>query len=357
MQMPGRKLSGGYRYGFNGQEKSDDVFEGSTTALFWQYDLRLGKRWNIDPIPKTTLSGYVVLGNNPIIYVDPSGADWFKGKGGLYDWSDKSGGKRNFWSDADKNGIRTWYGNSKNETMMQGNDLKEVIITASKKTSNHKPSSELGLKMFYRDIYIQETMNGKSPFNSKYGDEYRSFVNKYQGNFNSALEGAKFYRTVSFLTAGMTLSGPSIMGALESGGAFYLYQASSWTVRNYGASFVEETGKELLANRGNIRGVDWHDVLTSTIASKFNFFGKAAVTVWNTTIDYNSEKGIKSVFLNGGHSKSGGEVFLDGVFSSFKMLPFGGSASQKLTYELAIDQYKATINDIIGTGNSDNKKK
>ena len=44
-----------YRFGFNGQEKDDEIF-GSTgtsyTAEFWQYDARIGRRWNVDPVDK-----------------------------------------------------------------------------------------------------------------------------------------------------------------------------------------------------------------------------------------------------------------------------------------------------------------
>ena len=47
-----------YRYGFNGQEKSDEIKgEGSSyTAEFWEYDPRIGRRWNIDPEEKSILT-------------------------------------------------------------------------------------------------------------------------------------------------------------------------------------------------------------------------------------------------------------------------------------------------------------
>jgi hypothetical protein len=51
MGMPGRKVaSEGYRYGFNGQEKSTELDQdgNSMTAEYWQYDARLGRRWNVD---------------------------------------------------------------------------------------------------------------------------------------------------------------------------------------------------------------------------------------------------------------------------------------------------------------------
>ena len=60
-----------YRYGFNGMEKDDEVAgEGySYTAEFWQYDSRLGRRWNIDPVVKEHESPYATFANNPIWFV------------------------------------------------------------------------------------------------------------------------------------------------------------------------------------------------------------------------------------------------------------------------------------------------
>ena len=72
-QMPGRKFAqanSSYRYGFNGQEKSNEINENSYTAEFWQYDGRIGRRFNVDPKPKIGISDYATLGNNPIWYTD-----------------------------------------------------------------------------------------------------------------------------------------------------------------------------------------------------------------------------------------------------------------------------------------------
>ena len=76
MQMPGRKYrqsSSNYRYGFNGQEKESDLNENITTALFWEYDSRIGRRWNIDPVYKSSQSLYVCFSDNPIWRIDPLG--------------------------------------------------------------------------------------------------------------------------------------------------------------------------------------------------------------------------------------------------------------------------------------------
>jgi RHS repeat-associated protein len=79
MIMPGRKFSAGssYRYGFGSQEKDDEISGSgnSYTAEYWQYDSRLGRRWNTDPIKKHNESSYACFSNNPIFLIDPTGAD------------------------------------------------------------------------------------------------------------------------------------------------------------------------------------------------------------------------------------------------------------------------------------------
>ena len=76
MVMPGRSFSSeNYRFGFNTQEKVDEI-SGSgnhTTALFWEYDTRLGRRWNLDPAGYPYQSHYSVNNSNPILFADPLG--------------------------------------------------------------------------------------------------------------------------------------------------------------------------------------------------------------------------------------------------------------------------------------------
>ena len=66
---------GGYRFAFNGQEKTDEIagVGNHNTALFWEYDTRTGRRWNLDPKPTVGLSGYACFENNPIWFSDPNG--------------------------------------------------------------------------------------------------------------------------------------------------------------------------------------------------------------------------------------------------------------------------------------------
>ncbi|MCK6610376.1 MAG: hypothetical protein L6Q78_04980, partial [Bacteroidia bacterium] len=73
---------GEYRYGFNTQERDDEIagFGNIMTAEYWEYDTRLGRRWNVDPVDQIFVSNYSVNGLNPIIFCDPNG-DLFGIKG------------------------------------------------------------------------------------------------------------------------------------------------------------------------------------------------------------------------------------------------------------------------------------
>jgi hypothetical protein len=75
MAMPGRSYQSSisYRYGMNGQEKDLEIFEGAMTAEFWEYDTRLGRRWNLDPKSTVGVGDYACFLDNPIEYADPNG--------------------------------------------------------------------------------------------------------------------------------------------------------------------------------------------------------------------------------------------------------------------------------------------
>jgi hypothetical protein len=101
MLMPDRNpaAGNGYRFGFNGQEKTDEVYgKGNlNTALFWEYDTRLGRRWNQDPKPNPSISNYAAFANNPIWFTDvlgdtaavfkPDGTFWKMQDDGKAEWS------------------------------------------------------------------------------------------------------------------------------------------------------------------------------------------------------------------------------------------------------------------------------
>jgi RHS repeat-associated protein len=79
MQMPGRKLSGGYRYGFNGKENDNEVKgEGNQQDYGMRiYDGRIGKFLSVDPLTKAypELTPYQFTENSPIQAIDLDGLE------------------------------------------------------------------------------------------------------------------------------------------------------------------------------------------------------------------------------------------------------------------------------------------
>lgn len=73
MLMPGRSYSStSYRFGMNGQEKDDEIAGNGNiySALYWEYDSRSLRRWNMDPKPTVGISDYSCFGGNPIWFSD-----------------------------------------------------------------------------------------------------------------------------------------------------------------------------------------------------------------------------------------------------------------------------------------------
>jgi len=68
----------------NGQENDAEVdggFGNTYTAEFWEYDARIGRRFNIDPVVKPWESSYAAFSDNPIYFSDPNGDDPKEGDG------------------------------------------------------------------------------------------------------------------------------------------------------------------------------------------------------------------------------------------------------------------------------------
>jgi hypothetical protein len=87
MMQPGRNANPtNYRFGFNGQEKTDEIsgVGNHNTALYWEYDTRTGRRWNLDPKLQIYISDYACFSNSPIIKIDPYGDDDYYNESGKY---------------------------------------------------------------------------------------------------------------------------------------------------------------------------------------------------------------------------------------------------------------------------------
>jgi LysM repeat protein len=69
------QLSGVEEYGFsfNTQLKSPEIGDGHTTAMYWEYDARIGRRWELDPVVIPNESPYATFRSNPILFNDVLG--------------------------------------------------------------------------------------------------------------------------------------------------------------------------------------------------------------------------------------------------------------------------------------------
>ena len=75
-ELEGRQFDANrYKFGFGGQEADQEIAGDKSmyTAQFWEYDAKIGRRWNVDPIIKHSFSTYSTFSNNPIIFIDPMG--------------------------------------------------------------------------------------------------------------------------------------------------------------------------------------------------------------------------------------------------------------------------------------------
>jgi RHS repeat-associated protein len=85
--MPGRNYisSLSYKYGYQGQEKDGET--GFLNFELRQYDARIGRWFNPDPMGQY-FSPYLAMGNNPVSMIDPTGGLAVSG-GGSYNPSDE----------------------------------------------------------------------------------------------------------------------------------------------------------------------------------------------------------------------------------------------------------------------------
>ena len=116
-----------YRYGMNTQEESPEIQAFHTTALYWEYDSRIGRRWNVDPVVKPWESPYMCFGDNPIM------------------GSDVLGNTTNDW--VEKDGKITWKDNvtSANDKDLKKGEIYRGKSYAREETGNSRFSVETGL--------------------------------------------------------------------------------------------------------------------------------------------------------------------------------------------------------------------
>jgi hypothetical protein len=169
--MDGRNFSSDkYRFGFNGQEKDDEVAgAGNTnTAMFWEYDTRLGRRWNLDPKPDASISNYACFRNSPIFIIDLFGDTTYV-NGELYT-------PGSTYSGTDKNTARAFDELNKLNTTKIGSEMlkslcanpDDVNITATSGNPKDKSflntsSGDITWNMDQDSWGLDEKFNDKNP--------------------------------------------------------------------------------------------------------------------------------------------------------------------------------------------------
>jgi RHS repeat-associated protein len=125
-------------HGFNGQLRDKNIQKDHHTALFWEYDPRIGRRWNIDPVDDESTSPYAVLAENPIMNVDPLGDDWYKSGNGDVMYKNNWHGKHKGYEYLGKgNGdVLTYNGKEYNRKTGEITRILEGVVVTTKPKPN-----------------------------------------------------------------------------------------------------------------------------------------------------------------------------------------------------------------------------
>ena len=211
MEMVGRNVNANtYRYGASsGQEKSTEINTNSYTAEYWQYDSRIGRRWNVDPVVKEFESGYAAYGNNPIWFMDPNGLDTVKSRSGanpgdVYNFNGKwlYMGEKGGWWDGDGTAYSWAKKNKNNSSFFASPDNSDQFmrIKSDNAWELYKKSGEK--RVFKTSLRgIQTIIDWESYYKNIYNDDVGNATIGYGsllhlGNYTSE-DGAKYPNGIS----------------------------------------------------------------------------------------------------------------------------------------------------------------
>jgi hypothetical protein len=159
-------------------------------AEFWQYDSRLGRRWNLDPVVKPWESGYAVFNDNPILKIDPNGDDAHEfdvnaETGEAIKVSDKGGNETQHFNIMDNSGnTLAEYSATGNNVSVDFSDQKGLSINVSGVTSdNTGEGEELTLPIEY---IFSSAMVGVTKEAYKRGSPSAKYAKKIKGKMKNA---------------------------------------------------------------------------------------------------------------------------------------------------------------------------
>ncbi len=169
-----------YKFGFNGQLKDDEIYGAgnSYSAEFWQYDPRLMRRWNQDPVVIHSQSPYSAFGNNPIFYIDEFGdtKDWYHHK-------NEDGSSAVLWQE----------GNAESITM----DGQEYQNIGEDFVSTHVSGGVIMTEKFHQDESVSFTTSEIQQLNCNYNpchpEGYYQAISTYEAYSKLDIEGGQLY--------------------------------------------------------------------------------------------------------------------------------------------------------------------
>ena len=124
-----------------------------------------------------------------------------------------------------------------------------------------------------------------------------------------------------------------------------MYGAAKGTqmISRFGGRLLAETSKEVLANRGNWKGVDLFDAVTNSfLGNKLSIGWKIAVEGFNSLVDGSISR-VSIYGLQNRFGKSGNQVGLDLMFSGLKIYSAAafngvGMSNQQIANHLVISE-------------------
>ncbi len=250
MGMPGRKFAEdeSYRYGFNGQEKSTEIEPNgnSMTAEFWQYDARIGRRWNVDPVYKAYESSYGTFAGNPLWFSDFNGADT-----SIVD----SPSGNNYLDDQ---GIGTGY--QKKKTLSSGENWRTYFIKDKGgkrfiiKEVSYLATLHNDLKYWRTDLYYWSERPLAKESDLRYTEDAHWVAYK-DDNGTAASQMIELANTTGTAITKFAMYAPTFFAG---GGSFGLV-TKGWSWRA-----AIEGGGQMIANGGDIKKLDIADMVFSS---------------------------------------------------------------------------------------------
>jgi len=248
--MPGRNYNPDtYRFGFNGQEKDDEIAGtgNSYTAMFWQYDPRILRRWNRDPKPNPAISVYATFSNNPIWFSDPLGDTIIVGKNGDVSRADRDKDDNlvdNLVFTQGENGILNSIGELGAEI-----DVSEIFPNIMQE--NKEEAKELGILGWAWNVKPEGKWDYKANKNTIFGLAWSETLKKQKINPDA--------KHTSFRTEGFTFQDASDVGNYNAG------FTGSWTYNGGGIyPVLQVVGAGFVETLKDFSNGDFHDAFNQT---------------------------------------------------------------------------------------------